>query len=76
MGKTKRSTSRGLEDAETCALWSLMLWEQTTKALDKEHGEGFAAKSPELVAMCMQAGSAALIARNLARLGRVLADLE
>lgn len=76
MGKKKSQPAADLDTAETCAAWSLMLWEQTVKALDAEHGAGFADEHPEVVAMCMQAGSAALVANKLGRLGRVLTGLE
>lgn len=76
MGKMKSQRATDRDTAETCAVWSVMLLEQTVKALDAEHGAGFAAKHPGVVAMCMQAGSAALVANKLGLLGRVLTGLE
>lgn len=75
MGK-KKTEPEGLEEARTCAAWGLMLWEQAAKALDADQGKGFAAKHPEALAMCVQAGSAMRVSRSLDRLGRVLTGLE
>lgn len=76
MGKKKPQPATDRDTAETCAVWSVMLREQTIKALEAEHGAGFAREHPDVVAMCMQAGSAALVANKLRLLGRVLTGLE
>lgn len=73
MKRKGRAKAEGLDAAATAATWSLMLWEQTTKALDEERGVGFAENNPEVVAMCMTAGSAFLLAR---RLGAVVGAVE
>lgn len=66
-----------VERAATAAAWGLMLHTQTRKALNAEaNDETFADNNPEIVAMCMQAGSAQQLVRAMDELRRAVDSLE